>query len=702
LAWRYFDKGLPENLAAPLNFKFWFYIFCFRLYAITMQISYKNKRLERYLIGVNALTAAGVTATFVWLFGFDKPVFEARILYAVQIALLGVFIVEKIIRLSNSVSKVEFLRANWFEIPLLLALGIAVFGAGRWFGKIDPVAVRHFAVGIYLVLQVVAKLCRTAVNFAASGRSPTQTLIASFLVLIFSGAGLLMLPRASAGEQVSLVDALFTATSATCVTGLIVKNTGEDFSLMGQVVILSLIQLGGLGIIVFGAVFAILLGQASLRERAAMQDLLSARTLSRIGNMIVFIFVGTIVIEAIGAVLLLPMWGDVQGYSASYQQFGPELTAEGQRWFYSIFHSISAFCNAGFSLFSDSFVSYNRSWQVYAVVCPLIVLGGLGFGVLYDIASIAADRVKRFFKRRFFKRYRFSLAMPKRMQLQSKIVLGVSASLIILGMLAIILFERYAIGSSSGENPGVLGALFQSITARTAGFNTVNIEELSASSRFVLILLMFIGGSPGSTAGGIKTVTLAVVIMTVFAALRKRNEVEMFKRSVRLIIVGRAITVTLLFVLVLFGATLALSITEGSHFARRPDSRRETRGWAKEKQNGNIENVSSSALPSTRTSAELSRKPSGREPVERSSLIRGPAEDTQRFEMSDIVFEAASALGTVGLTTGKTAYLTTVGKLIIIAVMLIGRLGPLTLLAALTFNLKPVRYNYPNEVVIVG
>jgi trk system potassium uptake protein TrkH len=224
------------------------------------------------------------------------------------------------------------------------------------------------------------------------------------------------------------------------------------------------------------------------------------------------------------------------------------------------------------------------------------------------------------------------------MQLQTKIVLSVSALLIVLGMLAILLFERYAGESGSAENPGVLGALFQSITARTTGFNTVDISQLSAPSRFILILLMFVGGSPGSTAGGIKTVTLAVVIMTAIAALRKREEVEMFKRSVRIVVVGRAITVTLLFVLVLFGATLVLSITESA--------------------NG--------------------------------------------FTMSDIFFEAGSALGTVGLTTGITSSLTTAGKLIIIAVMLIGRLGPLTLLAALTFNLKPVRYNYPDEAIIVG
>jgi trk system potassium uptake protein TrkH len=600
-----------------------------------MRISYKNKRLEKGLIVANVLIAAVVVASFVSLFGFDKPLLATWILYSIQVVCLVLFVAEKIVRLFNATSKAEFWQANWFEIPLLIGLGIVVIGAGRWFSisGTEAAIVQYFAIGLYLIVQVVAKLCRTSVNLAASGRNPTRTLIASFLVLIISGAGLLMLPAASAHgkENVSFIDALFTATSATCVTGLIVKDTGQDFSIMGQVVILTLIQLGGLGIVVFGAVFALLLAQAlghalSVRESVAMQDLLSASTISRIGKMIVFIFFATIIIEAIGAVSLFGMWeGSIQ-----------------HRWFCSVFHSISAFCNAGFSLFNTSFITYNRSWQIYVVVCPLIVLGGLGFSVLYDLANIAADRVKRFFKVCFSKQYRFSMEAPKRMRLQTKIVLTVSGLLIVLGACGVFLFERYASGPGASRDGSVVdeitGALFQSVTARTAGFNTVDIAALSPSSKFILILLMFIGGSPGSTAGGIKTVTLAVVVMTAVAALRRRHQVEMFRRSIRIVVVGRAITVMLLFVLVLFSVTLALNVTENS--------------------NG--------------------------------------------FTMSDIIFEAGSALGTVGLTTGITPSLTTAGKMIIIATMLIGRLGPLTLLAALTFNLKPARYDYPDEAVIVG
>lgn len=598
-----------------------------------MQVTCKNKRLERVLVGANVLTAALVVASLVLLYGFDieDPPLPAWILFSVQVALLCAFIAEKVVRLFNSVSKAEFWRANWFEVPLLLGLAVAAFGSGYWFDPPSREAgvVRHFAVGIYLVLQVIAKLCRTSVNLAASGKNPTQTLVASFLVLITSGAGLLMLPTASAQgkESLGLVDALFTATSATCVTGLIVKDTGEHFSLIGQAIILILIQLGGLGIVVFGAVFALLLRQVlNVREQVAMQDLLSAGTLSKIGNMITFIIVGTIIIETVGAIGLIRMW-----------------SSDTERpVFYSIFHSISAFCNAGFSLHKDSFIAYDRSWQIYGVICPLIILGGLGFSVLYDLVNILTDRIKRFFKKRFYKQYRLSMEAPKRMRLQTKIVLSVSVSLIILGTLGILLFERHASPGGVPGSAGVLDALFQSITARTAGFNTVDISAMSPSSRFIVILLMFIGGSPGSTAGGIKTVTLAVVVMTAIAALRKRQEVEMFQRSVRIVVVGRAITVTLLFAAVLLVLTLALSISENSKLA---------------------------ALG---------------------------------FDMSDIAFEAASALGTVGLTTGITPLLTTAGKLIIIAAMLIGRLGPLTLLAALTFNLRPAKYNYPDEAIMVG
>jgi trk system potassium uptake protein TrkH len=311
-----------------------------------------------------------------------------------------------------------------------------------------------------------------------------------------------------------------------------------------------------------------------------------------------------------------------------------------QVWFFSIFHSISAFCNAGFGLFGDSLVVYSGKWQVYGVIGVLIILGGVGFGVLYDIAGVFADFVRRSVRRLRYPSEVFEPKMRRRVSLQTKLVLVTSLILIIAGMSLILLLENN--GNSQHEYRGggdrVLGALFQSVTARTAGFNTVDISSMSSASRIVLMMLMFIGGSPGSTAGGIKTVTLSVLVMVVYATLRKRGEVEVFGRSVRSSVVGKAITVTVLFAVVFFAVSFALSITE-----------------------------------------------------------RGSG-----FSTDDLMFETVSALGTVGLSCGITSELTSAGKLIIIATMLIGRLGPLTLLAAMTFNLKPARYSYPDEPIIVG
>jgi len=232
-----------------------------------MQMDYKSRTLERTLKVVKGVTSAMVVASFVLLFGFRRPLLPRHVLFNIQLVLLFVFLAGKVLRLLNAESARQYIYANWFEIPMLIALAFAVTGARRWFPQFSPVTVRHFSVGIYLIIEVVIKICIASVGMAASGKNPTRTLIASFVVLIISGTGLLMLPRSSAGESIGFVDSLFTATSATCVTGLIVKDTGTDFSLMGQIIILTLIQLGGLGIIVFGAVLALLLGANARANR---------------------------------------------------------------------------------------------------------------------------------------------------------------------------------------------------------------------------------------------------------------------------------------------------------------------------------------------------------------------------------------------------------------------------------------------------
>ncbi len=582
-----------------------------------MDILYKNKTLERLLILTNVAVTTAVVGIALLQLGFYRRVFPVSLIYPVYTAATVFFIAEKFIRFFNAYSKKDFLSLWWYEFLFVAVLLILFLTANSL-----------IALSVYLLLQIITKICRTMVNLAASAKSPAGTFIGSFLVIIFSGAGLLMLPRCHVGSSISFVDALFTASSATCVTGLTVLRTGQDFTLAGQAVILAMIQLGGLGIVIFGAVFALLFGQSlNVRQSAAMQDLLSAQTVGRITRSIAFVFIATVLIETAGAIVLLNMW----------QKTGPLPPHISSKWFCSIFHSISTFCNSGLGLFSDSLTRYRIYSPVYAVICPLIVLGGLGFGVLENICDVSFNKIKHFLIRLFTKQPP-SGRQPKRIQLQTKIALTVTAILIVTGAIALMIFQANAIGSDGKDNLTVGDAFFQSITARTAGFNTIDINALSTPDKMILIVLMLIGGSPGGTAGGIKTVTLALIIMACYTTVRKRSEVEIFRRSIHTSMVYRAMTVTMFFAAVLLVSVFALTITE-------------------------------------RYSS---------------------------FETSAVVFETASALGTVGLSCGITPALTAAGKIIIIITMLIGRLGPLTLLAVLTFNIKPARYNYPTEPVIVG
>lgn len=593
----------------------------------SIKIQYVNQKLERTMQIVSFAAVLAVGATFVLLYGFDRPLLPRPWLHTIQLVLFAVFLTEKLTRFFNAESRREFIRYNWYEFPLLAILLLVFATAGRWFLIEDRGLAILIAVDTYLVLQVIAKSCSNAVELAASGLNPAISLMIVFIVLIVAGGGLLMLPRSHNLESMSFTDAVFTAASATCVTGLVVHDTGKDFSRMGQIVILTLVQLGGLGIVIFGAVTALLLGHAlSVRESAALQDLLSARTISQISRIIAFIFLTTVLIELIGAVCLYPMWDNV-----------PEIAdAPAHRWYYSIFYAISAFCNAGFSLLPDSLMSYDASVPTYAVLLPLIVLGGLGFNVIYNLFHAALGRISQGVRRRMHEETIFHRPAATRLHLQTKIVLTVTPLLAVLGAAAIVMFE---VVSPQPDPEGLVrAAFFQAVASRTAGFNTVDIEALSEASKFVMMVLMFIGGSPASTAGGIKTTTFAVIVMVAWASIRKRREVEMFGRSIRSLIVGRAITVTLLFVLVLLVSTTGLIVTE---------------------------------------------RHSG-------------------FAFSDLLFETVSALCTVGLSTGPTPFLTTGGKWIIILTMLIGRLGPLTLVAGLTQDIRSAGYEYPAESVVVG
>jgi trk system potassium uptake protein len=362
---------------------------------------------------------------------------------------------------------------------------------------------------------------------------PPKSLVLGFLVIILVGAILLTLPVSTTnGQGLSFINALFTATSATCVTGLVVVDTGTTFTMFGQLVILSMIQVGGLGFMTFATLFAVLLGKRiSLKERILLQESLNNLSIEGVVRLAKRIVIFTAIIELVGTILL--------SFRFSFDM------PLGKAIYYGVFHSISNFNNAGFDLMGEfhSLTSYVDDPTVTLTVCTLIVLGGIGFIVMNELVE-----------------YRHT----RKLSLHSKVVIMTSLALIVIGTAGIFLFEftndkTIKPLTVSGK---ILGSLFQSVTARTAGANTLNIGELTHPSLLLVIILMFIGASPGSTGGGIKTTTFTTLIGAVWSQIRGKEDVIFYRQRIDYETIYKALTVTVsgLFLVVLM--TLVLTITE--------------------------------------------------------------------------------------------------------------------------------------------
>lgn len=362
---------------------------------------------------------------------------------------------------------------------------------------------------------------------------PPKVLVYGFILIIFIGASLLSLPVSTVdGEGLSFIKALFTATSATCVTGLVVVDTGTTFTIFGQLVILTLIQVGGLGFMTFATLFAFLLGKRiSLKERILLQESLNNISIEGIVRLAKRILVFTAFFESIGALILSIRFS-----------FDMPL---GKAIYYGIFHSVSNFNNAGFDLMGEfrSLTGYVDDPAVVLTISSLIVIGGIGFIVMNDIYEYRATR---------------------RVSLHTKVVLSTTMWLLLAGTVFIFLLEfsnSKTLGPLSTEGK-VLGALFQSVTARTAGANTISIGDMTQSALFLTILLMFIGASPGSTGGGIKTTTFATLIGAVWSQIRGREDVVLFRRRVGYEIIYKALTVTFSALALIMVMAMLLTITE--------------------------------------------------------------------------------------------------------------------------------------------
>jgi trk system potassium uptake protein TrkH len=399
------------------------------------------------------------------------------------------------------------------------------------------------------------------------------------------------------------------STSAACVTGLSMVNMGVDFTLFGQIVILLLVQIGGIGFMAFATLAALVLRRRiSFRERLVLQEAMNQTTTEGIVRLIRKVLLYALVIEAVGAFILTTRWVFEMPF--------------GQAVYFGVFHSVSIFNNAGFDLFGaiadrpGSLIHYVEDPIVNLVAMALIVLGGIGFIVISDL--LAYSRTKR-------------------LTLHSKVVLSVSGGLIALGTVVIFIFEftNPATMQPMSFLGKTLSAMFQSITARSAGLSTVDIGALRQSTQFFMIILMFIGAAPGSSGGGIKVTTFAILIGAMIAMVRGKEDIVMFRYRIAKDRIYKAITFTLLSFFLIVLASMILSTTE-------------------------------------------------------------------QFPFLGILFEATSAYGTTGMSMGLTGQLTTFGKVVIVLLMFIGRLGPVTLAFTLTSKTEKELYRYPEGKITIG
>ncbi len=462
---------------------------------------------------------------------------------------------------------------------------------------------------------------------------PAQLVVLSFLVVILLATALLSLPFATrSGQRMPLVDALFTATSATCVTGLIVVDTGTFFSIFGELVILACIQIGGLSLMVFTTIFLMATGRRlAITNRVALQESFQHAPTANIGTLIRYIVVASFSIEAAGALLLTIRWWG-------------RFESAGETVYHAVFHAISAFCNAGFALQADSLITFQNDPVVLITMSSLIVIGGIGFFVGLDIKEYFAEAFASglFRKRNSGRGETFS--PRRRLSVHTKFVLLTTLTLLVVGTVSYFILEQRGVFANMTTGQAWLNAYFCAVTPRTAGFNTVDFASMGGAALLCTMVLMFIGASPGSAGGGVKTSTFGLLVAYSLSRWHGHTRLHVFRRTVPQESIDKAGAVVI--------AAIALVI------------------------------LASSALMATET--------------------YGLTADESQGQFLSILFETISAFGTVGLSLGQTSLLSVAGKLIVSVVMFIGRTGPLTLALAISLRQRRVQYRYAEENLMVG
>lgn len=449
-------------------------------------------------------------------------------------------------------------------------------------------------------------------------RYPARASFAWYLGLILLGAMVLWHPRCTAEGRrpIGFREALFTATSATCVTGLTVRQTGSDFSLLGQAVILVLIQLGGIGIMTVTTFITFRLGgHEGLRHRALLAETFGADPTTDLRSLLHRVIGWTLCIEALGFGVLA---------ARNLLEMPP-----GAAVWHALFHAVSAFCNAGFALPDDNLVGYQQDAITCLTIAVLVIVGGIGYPVLLDLKAVWGNGWRTGWQR---------------LHLHTKLMLLGTAALLLVGTVLFLLLEWRGALAAMPADKKLLVAFFHAVVPRTAGFNSVDIGSLNHATLFVLILLMFVGGGPCSTAGGLKVTTLMVLVIRAWKTFWGYRVVSLFGRTIPPDSIARATTTAVLFTSVVIAAVLPLMAMEDPN---------------------------------------------------------APSQHPDRIFL-DMLFEAVSALCTVGLSTGITSYLSAVGQFLLIGLMFLGRLGPITVFAALSLAERRRALEYPQEEPLLG
>lgn len=502
------------------------------------------KILQRFSLVISLITLIAIC----YYHGFYLSKESTFNIHLLIFCSLVFYIIKYFISAIYSIKWKQYIKETLFEAILLgvFIIGFLIIEIFRL--QVGFISNPQFGTPFVIVIQLYFIIISSLELSKASGflstfnLSPPGMMVLSFLSLIFFGTILLLMPRMTV-NGISFIDALFTSTSACCVTGLSVINTGTDFTMRGQVIIMILIQLGGLSILSFASFFASFFSksQVSLKQKYFAKDFLAANKTSETSVMIRQIIASTFIIEATGVGLLFLNWKTTGLFDT-----------DGEAFYYSLFHTISAYNNAGFSLWNANFMDQAvlHSYFPQVIIMILIFLGGIGFFVLSDFFGKEAILAR--------KKFKWKKLMPS-----TKIVLITSFFIIALGTLSYFILEyNHSLADKNSIPEKIVSSLFQTISARTAGFNVVNMSQITVPALIITMLIMFIGASPGSTAGGIKTTTAFVLFKSVVATIRGTKHLEFQKKTIPFELVDKSYSITIMSALIIAISVFALSIVE--------------------------------------------------------------------------------------------------------------------------------------------